>query len=61
MARLMRIYSENGFDGPMRPDHAPAMGSEVASGRSSGYGTVGKVFAFGYMIGLCQAQGLPYE
>jgi mannonate dehydratase len=61
MARMMKIYSDNGFDGPMRPDHAPAMGSETQGGRSSGYGSVGKVFAIGYMIGLCQAQGIPYE
>jgi mannonate dehydratase len=61
MARMMKIYSDYGFDGPIRPDHAPAMGSETASGYSSGYGSIGKVFAIGYMIGLLQAQGLPYE
>jgi mannonate dehydratase len=59
MGRMMKIYHENGFDGPMRPDHAPAMGSE--GGRSSGYGTLGKIYAIAYMKGLMDGQGIPYS
>ncbi|MEE2658972.1 MAG: mannonate dehydratase [Candidatus Latescibacterota bacterium] len=60
MARMLEIYSHAGFDGPIRPDHAPTMGSEDAE-TTRGYGTLGKIFAFGYMIGLMQAQSLVYE
>lgn len=60
MGKIMKILYENGFDGPIRPDHAPAMGSETA-GRSSGYGTLGKIFAIGYMKGLLHGQGIPCE
>ena len=59
MAEMMRIYSRAGFDGPMRPDHAPTLAGEDAS--SQGYGMLGKIFAFGYMIGLMDAQNIQYE
>jgi mannonate dehydratase len=60
MARMLEIYARAGFDGAIRPDHAPTMGNEdVESTR--GYGMMGKIFAFGYMIGLMQAQNLAYE
>ncbi len=58
MARILKIYGECGYDLPMRPDHAPMM--EGDAGQSSGYGVVGKVLAFGYMMGLMKAQNIPY-
>jgi mannonate dehydratase len=60
MGRIMKILYENGFDGPIRPDHAPAMGSETGDGYT-GYGTLGKIFAIGYMKGLLHGQGIPCE
>mgnify|MGYP006423420923 FL=1 len=60
MARMLEIYARAGFDGPIRPDHAPTMGDEDAES-TRGYGMHGKIFAFGYMIGLMQAQNLAYE
>jgi len=60
MARMLKIYAGAGFDGPIRPDHAPAMGDEDPA-TTQGYGTLGKVFAFGHMIGIMQAQNLAYE
>ncbi len=60
MARMLEIYSRAGFDGPIRPDHAPTMGSEDAE-ETRGYGMLAKIFAFGHMIGLMQAQNLAYE
>jgi len=60
MARMLRIYSEAGFTGPIRPDHAPTMGDEDAEA-TRGYGVMGKVFAFGHMIGVMQAHNLAYE
>lgn len=60
MARMLEIYSSAGFDGPIRPDHAPAMGDEDPS-TTRGYGVMGKIFAFGYMKGVMQAHNLAYE
>ena len=59
MARMLEIYARAGFNGPMRPDHAPTMAGEEES--AHGYGMLGKIFAFGYMIGLMDAQNLSYE
>ncbi len=36
------------------------MGDEDAE-TTRGYGMQGKIFAFGYMIGMMQAQNLTYE
>ncbi len=59
MGRMLKIYSDAGFDGPMRPDHAPTMEGE--SNATPGYAMMGKVFAFGYMKGLMQGLRIPYE
>lgn len=59
MARILKIYSGCGYDLPLRPDHAPLMEGDGASERS-GYGVVGKVLAFGYMMGLMKAQKIDY-
>jgi len=61
MARMLEIYSKNGFDGPIRPDHAPAIASDnVGESGSTGYTMGAKVFAFGYMKGIMDALKLPY-
>ncbi len=58
MARILRIYADCGYDLPLRPDHAPMM--EGDAGEMSGYGIVGKVLAFGYMMGIMKAQAIRY-
>ncbi len=58
MPRIMKIYHENGFDGPMRPDHAPIMAGEAND--RPGYGRLGKIFAFGYMKGILDSLQIPY-
>lgn len=58
MVQMLRIYAESGFDGPMRPDHAPTMEGE--SNDNPGYAMVGKIFAFGYMKGIMRASGITY-
>ncbi len=58
MGRMLAIYHEGGFDGPMRPDHAPTLEGE--SNNTPGYAMMGKVLAFGYMKGLLEAQKIPY-
>jgi mannonate dehydratase len=61
MVRMLDIYSQAGFDGPIRPDHAPALAGEAENGKASGYTIGGKVLAFGYMKGIMEARGLRYE
>lgn len=50
MAQAMQAYHDIGFDGPMRPDHAPTMEGE--SNENPGYMVRGQIFAVGYMKGL---------
>lgn len=59
MIKMLQVYSESGFDGPMRPDHAPTMEGE--SNDRPGYAMAGKVFATGYMKGIMRALRIPYE
>lgn len=58
LAQMLRIYHEHGFEGPMRPDHAPTMEGEAND--RPGYAIAGKLFAFGYMKGAMDALGIPY-
>jgi mannonate dehydratase len=58
---MLEIYSKAGFDGPIRPDHAPALAGEAEGGKASGYTIGGKVLAFGYMKGIMDSLGLRYE
>ena len=50
MAAAMQAYVDIGFDGPMRPDHAPTMEGE--NNANPGYMVRGQIFAVGYMKGL---------
>jgi mannonate dehydratase len=59
MVRMLQVYGESGFEGPMRPDHAPTM--EGDSNAQPGYAMTGKIFAFGYMKGIMKAMKIPYE
>ena len=60
MIRMLEVYSKGGFNGPIRPDHAPALAGEAQNGRSTGYTMGGKVLAFGYMKGIMDSLGLKY-
>jgi mannonate dehydratase len=53
MAEAMRAYLDVGYDGPMRPDHAPTMEGE--DNANPGYMVRGQIFAVGYMKGLIDA------
>lgn len=65
MAAMFRHYHQCGFDGPLRPDHAPSMYGEqqkdFTGGISVGYEITGKIFAIGYMKGICDAQDIAVE
>jgi mannonate dehydratase len=58
LAQMLRIYHECGFEGPLRPDHAPTLDGE--SNERPGYAIGGKVFAIGYIKGAMDALGIPY-
>ena len=57
MAKMLRLYHEVGFCGPIRPDHAPTLADE--SNQRPGYAMQGKVFAIGYMKGITEALNIP--
>ena len=57
MAQMLKLYHEVGFDGPIRPDHAPTLADE--SNQSPGYAMQGKIFAIGYMKGIAEALDIP--
>ena len=65
MAEMLKHYYDNGFDGPIRPDHAPAMFGETqnhfSGGISAGYEMTGKIFAVGYIKGNCDAFNIPLD
>jgi mannonate dehydratase len=66
MAAAFRAYRDIGFDGPLRPDHAPTMaGSDAettfSGGTGSGYEAEGMVYTMGYIKGLMQASGLRWS
>jgi mannonate dehydratase len=53
---LFRVYRELGLDVPFRCDHVPAMEGEGAEpGFVPGYGTLGRLFADGYLKALADA------
>lgn len=58
LAQMLRVYHECGFEGPIRPDHAPTLDGE--SNDKPGYAMGGKVLAIGYMKGAMDALGIPY-
>jgi mannonate dehydratase len=53
MYAAIRAYYEIGFEGPIRPDHAPTLAGD--SNAAPGYGLMGKLQAVGYMQGLMEA------
>jgi mannonate dehydratase len=59
LTESLALYNKYGFDGPMRPDHAPTLEGE--SNARPGYAMIGKVFAVGYMKGAMDALGIPYS
>jgi D-mannonate dehydratase len=59
LSQMLRVYHEVGFEGPIRPDHAPTLDGEEND--RPGYAMGGKVFAIGYMKGAMDALSIPYS
>jgi mannonate dehydratase len=53
MPGVIRAYQEIGFQGVIRPDHAPSLAGEPND--TPGYEMLGRLYAAGYMKGLMQA------
>ena len=53
MAAMLRRYHHAGFRGPVRCDHVPTLAGEA--NHHPGYGTLGRLFANGYLLGLMDA------
>lgn len=59
---LFRTYREMGLDVPFRCDHVPAMAGEGDEpGFVPGYGTLGRLFADGYLKALASAAGRDFQ
>ncbi len=59
LPRMLQLYHECGFEGPMRPDHAPTLEGE--SNDRPGYAMGGKILAIGYMKGIMDAFRIPHS
>jgi mannonate dehydratase len=59
LMETLRICQEAGFDGPLRCDHVPTLAGEAND--QPGYGTLGRLFADGYILGLLDALGIPRQ
>lgn len=59
MAKCLRLYDEVGFKGPIRIDHVPTMAGERND--QPGYQDYGRLYAIGYLRGLCEAANIPLE
>jgi len=59
LMETLRACQEAGFDGPLRCDHVPTMAGEMDV--EPGYGTLGRLFAVGYALGLMDAMGIPLQ
>ncbi len=55
---MFQTYHDNGFRGPVRPDHDPIMDGE--SNDHPGYATLGKIFAIGYIKGVLASRKIPF-
>ncbi len=53
----LRDLHAAGFTGPLRCDHVPTLAGE--DDVQPGYGTLGRLFADGYALGLMDALGIP--
>lgn len=50
MAAIMKVYTKNGVNVPIRVDHVPTMAGEIST--LPGYDALGRLFAIGYLKGI---------
>jgi mannonate dehydratase len=59
LIETLTICQEAGFTGPLRCDHVPTFAGEQND--QPGYGTLGRLFANGYIMGLMDACKIPRQ
>ncbi len=59
LVETLRVCHQAGFTGPLRCDHVPTLAGEAND--QPGYGTLGRLFADGYLMGLMDALNIPRE
>ena len=59
LIETLQICHAAGFDGPLRCDHVPTLAGETNA--APGYGTLGRLFANGYVLGLMDALRIPRQ
>jgi len=59
MVKALKAYKAIGFEGPIRIDHVPTMAGE--DNANPGYQDYGRLYAIGYLRGLCEALDYPLE
>lgn len=57
LMETLKVAYETGFSGPLRCDHVPTLAGEAND--QPGYGTLGRLFADGYIMGLMDALNIP--
>lgn len=57
LIETLKVCRDAGFEGPLRCDHVATLAGET--NEEPGYGTLGRLFADGYLLGLLDALGIP--
>ncbi len=57
MSKMLQLYKNIGFSGPIRSDHVPTMAGETND--HAGYGMFGNLFGIGYIRGMMDALRIP--
>jgi len=55
---MFQTFYDNGFRGPLRPDHDPILDGETDV--HPGYGVLGKIFGVAYIKGIMASRHIPY-
>ncbi len=59
MPKMLRLYHEVGFRGPLRVDHVPSMAGE--EDLPHGYARLGRLFAMGYVKGILDCASIEHR
>lgn len=63
---MFQTLFDNGFRGPLRPDHDPILDGEAEEAKlfqypiQPGYGVLGKIFGVSYIKGILASRHIPY-
>lgn len=59
MAKIMKLYVDNGVNAPVRVDHVPTLLGEDSV--NAGYDALGRLYAIGYLRGILESLGACHE